>query len=110
MTNYDYIKAHITERDLAYYEFSHFSSPLNRPPLFIDKIYYAFRNWAESCSSNRGNMAKGCKYRGGVITENTPIWVWENWYYSNGDWKTGRNQIVAFQVWLSMQYKPEEWD
>ena len=112
MTNFEYIKQHFTELDLAYYEFPYAQPIKNRPRLFSDKIYGAFSKWAESCSSNHGNMAKGCKSGDDhIIEENPSIWAWEKWHYPDGKWrKSGRNNVVAFQVWLSMQYKPDEWE
>lgn len=111
MTNFDYIKQNLTELDLAYYEFP-YSLPIEkRPPLFSEKIYGAFDKWANSCSSNYGNMARGCTSGDHVIEENPSIWAWEKWRYPDGEWrKSGRNRIVAFLVWLSMQYKAEEWN
>lgn len=111
MTNFEYINQHFTELDLAYYEFPHAMPLSNQPPRFSDRIYSAFTEWAESCSSNHGNMAKGCKAGNHVIEEDPSIWAWHRWYFPDGEWReAGRNKIVAFQVWLSMQYKPEEWD
>ncbi len=111
MTNFEYIKQNLTELDLAYYEFPHAMPLSNQPQLFSDRIYSAFTEWAESCSSNHGNMAKGCKAGDHIIEEDPSIWAWHRWYFPDGEWReAGRNKIVAFQVWLSMQYKPEEWD
>ena len=110
MTNFEYIKQNLTEVDLAYYEFPHELPVLKQPSRFSDRIYHAFTKWAESCSPNHGNMAKGCKIGDRVIEEDPSIWAWQRWYYPDGEWReSGRNHIVAFQVWLSMQYKPEEW-
>lgn len=111
MTNFEYIKRNLTELDLAYYEFPHELPLPNQPPRFSDRIYSAFTKWAESCSSNHGNMAKGCNVGDHVIEEDPSIWVWHRWYFPDREWRAaGRNKIVAFQVWLSMQYEPKEWD
>ena len=109
MTNFEYIKNNITELDLAYYEFYQFVGGKDQPNLFKDKIYDAWYKWAESASNNHGNMAKG-NHNGRVIAEDPSVWVWENWHYPDGEWrKSGRNHIVSFLVWLSMQYDPDEW-
>jgi hypothetical protein len=111
MTNFEYIKRNLTELDLAYYEFPHELPLTNQPQRFSDRIYSAFTKWAESCSLNHGNMAKGCKAGDHVIEENPSIWAWHRWYFPDREWRAaGRNKIVAFQVWLSMQYNQEEWD
>lgn len=107
MTNFEYIMKHLTERDLAYFMCPHIQP---EPEPFPDKIYWAFNSWAESASSNHGNMAKGCTSGNHVIEENPSIWAWERWYFPDGTWrKSGRTRIVAFQVWLSEQYNPEDW-
>lgn len=109
MTNFEYIKNNLTELDLAYYEFTHYVKSDSRPKLFSDKIYHAWNFWAESTSNNHGNMAKG-DYGGRLIKEDPSIWAWERWCYPDGEWrKSGRNNIVSFLVWLSMQYDPDEW-
>lgn len=59
MTNFEYIKQNLTELDLACYEFPHDIGIKDRPSLFSEKIYSAWSKWAESISSNHGNMAKG---------------------------------------------------
>ena len=111
MTNFEYIKQHLTGLDLAYFIFPHALPAESQPIKFSDRIHSAFFKWAESCSSNRGNMAKGIHPSGIVIKENPSIWAVEKWAFPDGEWKKlGRNRVVSFQVWLSMQYKPEEWD
>ena len=108
MTNFEYIMKHLTERDLAYLMGLHRQPD---PEPFPDKMYLAFNNWAESASSNHGNMAKGCISGDHVIEENPSVWAWEQWYYPDGTWrKSGRTSIVAFQVWLSMQYNKNDWN
>ncbi len=110
MTNYEYIKNNISERDLAYYIFPHAMKPKDRPPLFSDRIYGAWSTWAESASPNRGNMAKG-DHNGKIIENNPSIWMFERWTYPDGSWQSkGRNSIISFLVWLSMQYNPAEWE
>ena len=109
MTNFEYIKQNITENDLAYYEFPHDLKPNDRPVLFADRIYGAWNKWAESVSSNKGNMAAG-NHNGRIIKENPSIWSWQNWSYPDGVWrKKGRSHTISFLVWLSKQYNPEEW-
>lgn len=110
MTNFEYVMKHLTERDLAYFIFPHSEPYQTRQGSFSGKIYYAFNRWAESASSNHGNMAKGCVSGDHVIEENPSIWAWERWYFPDGTWRSaGRTRIVAFQVWLSEQYNPEDW-
>ena len=111
MTNFEYVMKHLTERDLAYYEFPNWETSGDRPGLFSHKIYPAFSRWAESVSSNHGNMAKGCISGDHVIEENPSVWAWGLWYFPDGEWRlAGRTRIVAFQVWLSEQYNPEDWE
>ena len=109
MTNFEYIKNNLTELDLAYYEFPHDMSLKDRPDLFCEKIYAAWNKWAESASSNHGNMAKGI-YGEIVINENPSIWSWEIWHYPDKTCKkSGRSHTISFLVWLSKQYNPEDW-
>ena len=111
MTNFEYIKQNLTELDLAYYEFPHSVAFKDKPNTFKDKIYEAFDKWAESASSNHSNMAKGVHPSGTKIKENPSIWAWHRWCYPDGKWSnSGRPSIVAFLVWLSKQYNPEDWD
>ena len=111
MTNYEYIKQNLTELDLAYFQFPHSAVPKDRPDLFSGKIYPAFNKWAESASSNHGNMARGIHPGGTEIKENPSIWAWHRWRYPDGKWRnSGRPSIVAFLVWLSKQYNSEEWN
>lgn len=111
MTNFEYIKQNITELDLAYYEFPNSVVPKDKPDLFSDKIYWAFNKWAESASSNHGNMAKGIHHGNTEIKEDPSIWAWHRWIYPDGKWRnSGRPSIVAFLVWLSKQYDPEDWN
>jgi hypothetical protein len=111
MTNFDYIKSRLTELDLCYYEFPHEIPVNSRPELFSHKIYDVFRKWAESASGNHGNMSKGEYPSGKVVKENPSIWAWEFWHYPDGSKKRmGRNNIIAFQVWLGMQYDEKEWE
>lgn len=110
MTNAEYIKQHLTDLDLAYYEFPHAVSMKDRPSLFSEKIYSAWYKWAESTSNNFGNMAKGLHHGTYLVEENPSIWAWEKWHYPDDTWRTsGRNHIVSFLVWLSKQYDQEDW-
>ena len=109
MTNYEYIKNIITERDLAYFMFPNAMKPNECPPLLSDKIYEAWSAWAQSSSPNKGNMAKG-NHNGRIIKDDPSIWMWEIWAYPDGTWRyKGRNSIISFLVWLSKQYNPAEW-
>ena len=109
MTNFEYIKNNLTDRDLAYYAFPSAMKYNDRPPLFTDRIYDAWMNWAESFSSNHGNMAKG-NHNGHIIRDNPSIWAWQKWHYPDGNWRdSGRTNVVSFSVWLGMQYNPDEW-
>jgi hypothetical protein len=111
MTNFEYIMKHMTERDIAAYVFPYNGLCTEYGELLSDKIYSAFENWAHSASSNHGNMAKGCISGDHVIEENPSIWAWGLWYFPDGEWRSaGRTRIVAFQVWLSEQYNPEDWE
>ena len=110
MTNFDYIKMNLTELDLAVYEFPYDIEIKDRPLLFSEKIYDAWLKWAESTSTNHGNMAKGV-HGSIVINENPSIWAWEEWRYPDGTWrKSGRSHTVSFLVWLSEQYNPDDWE
>ena len=107
MTNFEYIKENLTELDLTVY-FRPYDK--DRPPLFSEKIYGAWRKWAESTSTNHGNMAKGVYSGDTVINENPSIWAWEKWWYPDDTWSnSGRNYRVSFLVWLSKQYDPDDW-
>ena len=59
MTNFDYIKDNIKETDIAYFLFPHDLALRDRPRGISERIYGAWDKWAESASSNRGNMAAG---------------------------------------------------
>ena len=110
MTNFEYIKQNLTELDLASYVFPHDIGAKDRPSLFSEKIYSAWRKWAESISSNHGNMAKG-KHGNREIKENPSFWAWRSWYYPDGKWRnSGRTRTVSFLVWLSKQYDSEDWE
>ena len=113
MTNAEYIKQHLTDLDLAHLTFPHTIPTKDKPPLFSDKMWSAWSNWAASASNNLGNMAAGhyhSEYGDYDIEENPSIWAWEEWCYPDGKWrKSGRNHIISFLVWLSKQYDPEDW-
>ena len=108
MTNADYIKSKLSDVDIAWMlrnggRFAYTKSSL------IERAYKAWTQWAESASNNHGNMAKG-KHGETEIKEDPSVWYWPKWKYPDGTWKnSGRTQIVSLQVWLSMQYRPEEW-
>lgn len=109
MTNFDYIKMNLTELDLAVCVFPYYIKIKDQPSLFSEKIYDAWCKWAESTSTNHGNMAKGV-HGSTVINENPSIWAWEEWHYPDGTRrKSGRNHTVSFLVWLSKQYDPNNW-
>jgi len=101
MTNADYIKSRLTDSDIA----SMIGNFNGSRSILSDKAYDVWHRWAESVTSNHGNMAG----RDGI--EDPSVWYWERWCYPGNKWKRmGRTQNVSIQVWLSMQYKPEEWD
>lgn len=107
MTNAEYIKSRMSDADLALIIINGFGK---RETPFSRMIYHAWSKWAKSTSNNNGNMAKGT-YGNIVISENPSIWFWERWAYPDGSWRrSGRANSVSIQVWLSMQYKPEEWE
>ena len=110
MTNFEYIKQNLTELDLASYVFPHDIGAKDRPSLFSEKIYSAWDKWAESISSNHGNMAKG-NHGDREIKEDPSFWAWYSWHYPDGKWRnSGRTHTVSFLVWLSKQYDPEDWE
>lgn len=107
MTNSEYIKANLSDRDLAYCMREFLMG--QEEPVFIKHIRNAWAKWAQSTSSNDGNMAKG-KHGSIEISENPSIWYWEKWAYPDGQWRqSGRSHSVAWQVWLSEQYNPLDW-
>lgn len=54
-------------------------------------------------------MAKG-RHGNTIIKEDPSIWYWMMWHYPDGTIrKSGRTPSVSIQVWLSMQYNPEDW-
>ena len=109
MTNFEYIKDNLTELDLAYYTFPHDLKPKDKVNGFLERVYEAWNKWAESVSSNKGNMAAG-EYKSGIIKEDPSIWAWQDWHFPDGTWRRrGRSHTVSFLVWLSKQYNPEDW-
>ena len=103
MTNADYIRQHITDADIAKMMFNDFLIP--ERPAFSETAYMAWRKWAESTTSNHGNIAGRSDY------DNPSVWLWERWCYHGNIWKRmGRTRSVSVQVWLSKRYKPEEWE
>lgn len=110
MTNFEYIIAHLTERDIAMI-ITESTSLKWQDDTFIHKIYQAWEKWALSFSPNSGNMAKGCPVRKNEIIKNDPsIWFWEKWFMpDNSIANKGRTNTVSMQVWLSLQYNPENW-
>lgn len=111
MTNAEYILKNLSDVDLAYSISGRwFTTQNEKPDLLFDKAYNAWNNWAESASSNKGNMAKG-KHGNTIIKENPSVWNWYEWRYPDGIWKkSGRIPSVSVLVWLSMQYNPAEWE
>ena len=109
MTNYEYVTSKMTETDLAHLMFPHAMDVRDRGETFFDRVRDAWRKWALSASPNEGNMAKGLheKYE---IKDDPSIWYWEKWKYPDGEWRTaGRNSVVSFSVWLSLQYDEKDW-
>ena len=98
MTNLEYIKSIMTDRDLAgllIYD--------DRGAKLKWRIIGAFRKWAESFSTNKGNCVKE-----GI--DNPSVWAFETWFYPDGHKeKRGQPQNVAFQTWLCHQYNKEDW-
>lgn len=98
MTNLEYIKSIMTDRDLA--NLVLFNTGISDLQW---KIIFAFKKWAESFSTNRGNCVKE-----GI--ENPSIWAFELWHYPDGHKeKRGQPHSVAFQTWLCHQYNKDDW-
>ena len=109
MTNFDYIKDNIKEIDIAYFLFPHDLALRDRPKGISERIYGAWDKWAESASSNKGNMAAGIHGKT-IINEDPSIWHFQDWCYPDGKWRRkGRNHTISMLVWLSKQYDPEDW-
>ena len=107
MTNFEYIKRHMTDVDFAYFMTDLPFTKLK--PCFVEKVYAAWSKWAKSVSNNHGNMAKG-NHGNTTIKENPSVWYWERWCMPDGSWKRmGRTQSVSIQVWLSKQYDATDW-
>ena len=103
MTNADYIRQHITDVDISKLLFNQFLIP--EKPTFSEKAYNAWKKWADSTTSNHGNIA------GRPDQDDPSVWFWERWRYPGNIWKRmGRTRSVSVQVWLSKQYNPEEWE
>ena len=110
MTNEDYIRSKLSARDIAWMLRSWNLISQRNCPRLIDMAQKAHHKWAESASSNHGNMAKG-QHGNTIIKENPSIWATEKWAYPDGTWRnSGRTDLVSLQVWLTMQYNPEEWE
>lgn len=108
MTNADYIKSKISDADIALMIMPYVRFDDEKTSL-IKKAYKAWQKWAESTSNNKGNMAKG-RHGNIIIKEDPSIWYWMMWHYPDGTIrKSGRTPSVSLQVWLSMQYNPEDW-
>lgn len=100
MTNADYIRTQLNDRQLA--EMLSFSSHSN----IQNRAMIAFDNWAGSFSSNKGNVK-------GIDREDPSIWAWEKVYDDClGQWiDYGRETKLSFQVWLTMPYNERgEWN
>ena len=109
MTNADYIKSKLSDVDIAFMLEWNKSFSDTRSTL-IKRAYGAWSRWAKSTSFNHGNMAKG-KHGKTIIKWDPSVWYWTQWKFPDGTWRrSGRTKIVSLQVWLSMQYKPEEWE
>ena len=101
MTNADYVRQQLTDTDIA---LMIGSFEVSRTQL-INKAYNAWRQWADSTTSNHGNIA------GRSDQDDPSIWLWKRWCYPGNIWKKKwRTRSVSVQVWLSKQYKPEEWE
>ena len=103
MTNFEYIKANLTERDIA--------ALMTCQPdenSILNKAWCVFDVWSKSFSSNKGNMTYDSKTKEPI--ENPSIWNYEIWHYPDGSSKrSGRTRSVAGQVWLSKQYDEKTW-
>ena len=101
MTNADYIRQHMTDADIALV----IGNSNGYCPYLPNRAYDVWRKWALSATSNHGYIS------GRHGHDDPSIWYWEQWYFPDGQWKRmGRTKSVSVQVWLSMQYKPEEWE
>ena len=105
MTNFEYIKANLTERDIA--SIISYTDTLDDNSI-LNKAWLVFNAWAKSFSSNVGNMTYNSKTKEPI--ENPSIWNFEIWHYPDGSTKRcGRNSHIAKQVWLSKQYDEKTW-
>lgn len=112
MTNLEYIQKHTTEEDvICAINVLCWHVPFTDESIFC-RAYYAWRKWAKSVSPNKGIQAKGCTKPDGSVVEHDPsVWLYEYWSYPDYSYKnSGRNRYVSYSVWLSEQYKPEEWE
>lgn len=102
MTNADYIRSKMTDADIAVM-IANYDTKIRTA--LSKKANAAWERWALSVTTNKGNMADRPGH------DNPSIWYWTNWWCCpDNEWKTrGRTHNVSAQVWLSMQYKPEEW-
>lgn len=107
MTNAEYIVSKLSDVDIAWM-IRFYGCFAKKKSQLIERSYKAWYKWAESASGNIGNMAKG-QHGNIVIKEDPSVWLWEKWAMPYGAWENkGRTDIVSIQVWLSMQYRPEE--
>ena len=100
MTNADYIRTQLNDRQLA--EILCFSSHSN----LQNRAMIAFNNWVNSFSSNKGNVK-------GIDREDPSIWGWKKVYDDClGLWVDyGRETKLSLQVWLSLPYNEKhEWE
>lgn len=98
MTNFDYFKQTLTERELA----DIFSE---RKFLYLEgRLHDAWSKWCGSISSTGTNVQKNGKIPN--------IWFWERTHnLETGKWeKTGRNKNISIQQFLFMPYKAEYWE
>lgn len=98
MTNLEYIKSIMTDRDLA-----NLLSLIPCDDSFAWRIRSAFYKWAEKFGDHKGT----------VVSEkgNPSIWMSEVWHYPDGHMeRRGHPRSVAYQTWLCHQYDPKEWE
>ena len=97
MTNFDYFKQTLTERELADI-FSETKCSLE------DRLYDAWEKWCNNISDTGTNVQKNGKIPN--------IWFWRETYNEKTKkWeKTGRNMNISIQQFLFMPYKAEYWE
>ena len=102
MTNADYIRQTISDRDLAQclcLDYSFFKSR------YLRDCERVFAYWACKDGNEHGNVhKKGCQA--------PSVFDWERTYNEETKkWEvTGRKHELSIEIWLSMPYKKDYWD